>query len=677
MKALSIRNVMLLFMVAAGLGEWYLAYDMYYGFEPFPEEEFYFKMVDNFLRDVVLISLGGLLYFRKKRIPDRIKRYFPVVVTGLVYLGAAVFMVNQLSLDKGVLTTLSVLAGLNNNILLLLVTAMCYHKWLGWKWKTFYFFMYLFTNLTIIADVCYFWQTSMHVESVLFQNLNYYAVKGVLASLSPAMLGSMVASLVVLVLLFRVNEPTRHKPNFAWSLLCVAMVTISLNLVDRIVGSLGMYGVENLIGVYVEIENEKSRQLYRQLLAVPMNINFVSKAMFDTDKMAGAKHVEQRVLTEEDKKTLKELGIAIPKSKVEPRAVAAYDKVVLLILESVHRDYISCYNKNIPEGTTPFINELVFKYPHLNRYYSSAIPTTQGLNATFRSHLIMDKDVPGRVNPSIYTTVQKAGFRGIFLNASSQYYANELREYPDQFGMSEYYAKEYLDKQGYTGASGWGYHNDEMYKATLDMLEKGRKDKIFMVCKTLDMHQPYPYTGIAWENTPDPLVRDNPNFTVRGMYWVDRTLKYFFEEAEKRGLMDDRTLFIITADHNPHSGGEYTKIVTKENDKLSIAPLPLIFIGKNLTTLKELRTEEYASQIDLAPTLLHLLGLEVPEKFMGRNLLQPTRKPYALGYFGGKAFYWADDRHFVDQMDKPVPDSKYEDALSNYIIHMYGVWHEQ
>lgn len=673
---MSIRNILLALLVAAGLGEWYLAYDMYYGFEPFPEEEFYFKMVDNFLRDAVIIGLMGLLYFRKKRIPDRLRRYFPVVVTGLVYLGAAVFMVNQLSLDTGVLTTLSILAGLNNNILLLLVTAMCYHKWLGWKWKSFYFAMYLFTNLTIIADVFYFWQTSMHVESVLFQNLNIYAVKGVLSSMSTTMLSGMVLTFVVLVLLFRVSEPTRHKPNFVWSLLCVAMVTLSINIVDRIVGSLGMYGVENLIGVYVEIENEKSRQLYRQMLPVPININFVSKAMFDTDKMAGAKHVEQRALTEEDKKTLAELGIAVPKPAVE-KVAPAYDRVVLLILESVHRDYISLYNKDIPKGTTPYINELVVKYPHLNKYYSSAIPTTQGLNATFRSHLIMDKDVPGRINPSLYTIVQKAGLRGIFMNASSQYYANELREYPDQFGMSEYYAKEYLDKHGYTGASGWGYHNDEMYRATLDMLEKGRKDKLLMVCKTLDMHQPYPYSGIAWENTPDPLVRDNPNFTVRGMYWVDRTLKYFFEEAEKRGLMDERTLYIITADHNPHSGGEYTKLVKKENDKLSIAPLPLIFVSKNIKPLQKLKTEEYASQIDLAPTLLYLLGLEVPEKFMGRNLLQDTKMPYALGYFGGKAFYWSEKMHFVDQMDKPIPDSKYEDALSNYVIHMYGRWHEE
>ena len=396
--------------------------------------------------------------------------------------------------------------------------------------------------------------------------------------------------------------------------------------------------------------------------------------MIDTDKMASAKHVEMRELTEKDKKTLHKLGIDVPKQAVK-KIAAQYDRVVLLILESMHRDYINYYNENIPEKATPYMNQLVIRYPHMNRFYSSAVPTTQGLNATFRSHIIMDKDIPGKGTPSLFRVAQAAGYKGIFMNASSQYYANELREYPEQFGMQEYIAKEQLEKFGYTGASGWGYHNDVMYEHTLRVLEENRDKKLLLVTKTLDMHQPYPYTGYRWEEMPEG-VRDNPNVTVRGVYWVDKTLEYFFKEAEKRGLMDERTLFLITSDHNPHSGGEYTKLVEKANDKLSIAPIPLIFISKNLGPLDELRTNEYASQIDLAPTLLYLMGLEVPEKFMGRNLLQRARVPFALGYFGGKAFYWSSKQHFVDQMDNPNPNDD-EDALSNYIIHNYGLWHQR
>lgn len=674
MRKVISKLVIVLFLLIAGAVEWKLAYDNFGALDPLPVEEFGFEIFNHLLRDCLLGLIFWTMYFRRKRLPDRLRRYFPVVVIGLMYVGVACFMVYQLSLDKGVQTTLAIIAGINNNILLVLLAAMCYYKWPNLLMKSIYFVAYVFTALTLIFDAFYFWQTSMHVESVLFQNLNIYAVKGVLATTSNILLAAIVGGIAIVLLLFQVPKPSKRKPNFVWSLLCVAMFTIGLNLADKLILRGGMWCVEEIIGSYITIENEKTRLIYRNMLSVPINLNFISKALFDTDKMASAKHVEMRELTDKDKKTLHKLGIDIPKPEVK-KIAAQYDRVVLLILESMHRDYINYYNENIPEKATPYMNQLVIRYPHMNRFYSSAVPTTQGLNATFRSHIIMDKDIPGKGTPSLFRVAQAAGYKGIFMNASSQYYANELREYPEQFGMQEYIAKEQLEKFGYTGASGWGYHNDVMYEHTLRVLEENRDKKLLLVTKTLDMHQPYPYTGYRWEEMPEG-VRDNPNVTVRGVYWVDKTLEYFFKEADKRGLMDERTLFLITSDHNPHSGGEYTKLVEKANDKLSIAPIPLIFISKNLGPLDELRTNEYASQIDLAPTLLYLMGLEVPEKFMGRNLLQRARVPFALGYFGGKAFYWSDNKHFVDQMDNPTPNDD-EDALSNYIIHNYGLWHQR
>lgn len=674
MRKVISKLVIVLFLLIAGAVEWKLAYDNFGALDPLPVEEFGFEIFNHLLRDCLLGLIVWTMYFRRKRLPDRLRRYFPVVVIGLMYVGVACFMVYQLSLDKGAQTTLAIIAGINNNILLVLLAAMCYYKWPNIIMKGIYFVVYVFTALTLLFDAFYFWQTSMHVESVLFQNLNIYAIKGVLATTSNILLAATVGAVALVLLLFRVPKPTKRKPNFVWSLLCVAMFTIGLNLADKLLLSGGMWCVEEIIGSYITIENEKTRLIYRNMLSVPINLNFISKALFDTDKMASAKHVEMRELTDKDKKTLHKLGIDIPKPAVA-KIAPQYDRVVLLILESMHRDYINYYNANIPEKATSYLNQLVIRYPHLNKFYSSAVPTTQGLNATFRSHIIMDKDLPGKGTPSLFRVAQAAGYKGIFMNASSQYYANELREYPDQFGMQEYIAKEQLEKFGYTGASGWGYHNDVMYEHTLRIMEENRGKKLLLVTKTLDMHQPYPYTGYRWEEMPEG-VRDNPNVTVRGVYWVDKTIEHFFKEAEKRGLMDERTLFLITSDHNPHSGGEYTKLVEKANDKLSIAPIPLLFISKNLAPLDELRTNEYASQIDLAPTLLYLMGLDIPEKFMGRNLLQPTRMPFALGYFGGKAFYWSSKQHFVDQMDNPTPNGD-EDALSNYIIHNYGLWHQK
>ena len=187
------------------------------------------------------------------------------------------------------------------------------------------------------------------------------------------------------------------------------------------------------------------------------------------------------------------------------------------------------------------------------------------------------------------------------------------------------------------------------------------------------MHQPYPYYATKWEATPESF-RNNQIVTVHGMYWVDCTLRNFFKAAEEAGLMDDRTLYIITSDHNPHSGGEYTQLVKKEQDRLSVAPIPLIFVSKNTAPLENLDNSTYASQIDIAPTLLCLQGIKPPDRFIGRNLLQQYReKESALGFFGDKAYYFSRDMHFVDKIDEPYPQHEYEDALANFVMYTYYV----
>ncbi|MDD4721844.1 MAG: sulfatase-like hydrolase/transferase [Acidaminococcaceae bacterium] len=650
--------------------EYARAWQFLQGVVPFPENECWVNAINGFLRDTCILGIILMLYFNRKRIPDRIQRYFPVVIVGFLYLVEGFFIIGYLELDVGFLTMLSLFAGVFNNVAIILLVAMCYHHWPNTGMKTIYFLVYIFTCLVIVFDGLYFWTTSMHVESVFFKNLNVYAFQGIVATIVWWKLAILAGLVLVLILLFRVRSQKKRKPNFTWSLLCLIVFGLALNLSYLLSTSAVYLAIDKVAGLDLEADLEKPRQEIRNMVAMPIGVNFLHKAFFDTDKVVkNPLQYKERVLTEKDKKVLMELGV-LPAPIHKLPNVAKYDRVVMLVLESVHRDYAHFYNKKIPAEATPFLDSLLEQYPHLSNYYSSSLPTTQGLNSTFRSQLIYDGDLSGTKQSSIYRVAEANGWKGIFLNASSRYYDNEYREYPQQFGMNEYYAKEDLAAQGYTGASGWGFHNDVMYDETLRLLEANRDKKLFLAVKTLDMHQPYPYYGIAYDNMP-PTVRDNGYITICGMYWVDNTLKRFFQEANARGLMDDKTLFVITSDHNPHSGGEYKEIVQNEKDKQSIAPILMIFVSKNLVPLDNIMTNDYASQEDLAPTLLNLMGLATPSEFMGRNLLEPCVKPYALGYFGGKAYYFSSSLDFVSTLDEAVPDMPEKDAIANYIMQKY------
>jgi Ca2+/Na+ antiporter len=76
------------------------AWNFYKTVSPFPAEEYWTHLIDSLLRDLLLLIVAGLLYFRRRRIPDRIDRYWPVVVTGLLYLLYVAYMVVTLKMDK-------------------------------------------------------------------------------------------------------------------------------------------------------------------------------------------------------------------------------------------------------------------------------------------------------------------------------------------------------------------------------------------------------------------------------------------------------------------------------------------------------------------------------------------------------------------------------------------------
>ena len=139
-------GVLLLFVILAGaiyFWEEQNARLLFAGINPFPEGDYWQTLVNALLRDLVLLIVGYLLFLRRKRIPDRLQRYFPAVVLGVSYLGFAWYMQQKLALDPYFLTTLGILAGLMNNIVPVILSAVWYHHNPSKKNKVFYFAVYL------------------------------------------------------------------------------------------------------------------------------------------------------------------------------------------------------------------------------------------------------------------------------------------------------------------------------------------------------------------------------------------------------------------------------------------------------------------------------------------------------------------------------------------------------
>ena len=115
---------------------------------------------------------------------------------------------------------------------------------------------------------------------------------------------------------------------------------------------------------------------------------------------------------------------------------------------------------------------------------------------------------------------------------------------------------------------------------------------------------------------------------LRSIYSTDRALAYFFAELERRGLFDEETLVVVTSDHKPAYGE--TASFMDADDYMS-GRIPLIFALKGGRERLKFERGISGSHIDLAPTILGLLGLPAPEGYWGSSLLEPGRKGTGIG----------------------------------------------
>ncbi len=100
------------------------------------------------------------------------------------------------------------------------------------------------------------------------------------------------------------------------------------------------------------------------------------------------------------------------------------------------------------------------------------------------------------------------------------------------------------------------------------------------------------------------------------VFHVDRVFGQVVSELKRLGVFD-RTIFILTSDHGEElfDHGRFNHISTSYQELIHV---PLIMAGPGIPAGE--RLQDTVQLLDVAPTLLALLGLEAPDDFQGRDL---------------------------------------------------------
>jgi phosphoglycerol transferase MdoB-like AlkP superfamily enzyme len=166
----------------------------------------------------------------------------------------------------------------------------------------------------------------------------------------------------------------------------------------------------------------------------------------------------------------------------------------------------------------------------------------------------------------------------------------------------------------------------------LDSLPRG--SRFFVSYLPIAGHHPYVF------QPPAPFaVHGDIDRYRNAIFDSDRALGVLLKGLRSRGL-DSSTMVVVASDHGEafgqHSGNfGHTLLLYEENVKV-----PLLFVTPGGGVA--LRVRKTASLLDLAPTVLDLLGLDAPDEFDGASLLYPEVNAalfftdYSLGILGAR-----------------------------------------
>ena len=283
--------------------------------------------------------------------------------------------------------------------------------------------------------------------------------------------------------------------------------------------------------------------------------------------------------------------------------------VVFIFMESMSAKLMQAYGQD--KALTPYLDSLYQESLVFNNIYSAGIHTNHGMYSTLYSFpTIMKRNaMKGSVIPvySGFPTVLKDnGYYNLFFMTHESQYDN-MNAFFRTNGFDEIHAEENYPKEKI--ANHFGVQDDYLYEYALSILNERAKSgqPFFSVLLSISNHPPYvipSYFHPKSEKTEDQIVE-----------YADWSIRQFMTEAQKQPWFEN-TLFVLVGDHGKLVGTPENEMPEAYNH------VPLMVYGKDIEPRS---INNFGGQIDIAPTLLGMLGISYTQNNFGIDLLKEQR----------------------------------------------------
>ena len=305
------------------------------------------------------------------------------------------------------------------------------------------------------------------------------------------------------------------------------------------------------------------------------------------------------------------------------RSIHTKPNVVIFILESMAREYWGNMNPgtSIPnfKSYTPFLdslaeNSLIFTNGFANgrqsiHAMSSVLAGIPSFQTAFTSSPYAKQKIQ-----SLISIADTLGYETSFFHGAGNGSMGFLG-FSNILGIQNYYGRtEYNNDADYDGI--WGIWDEPFFQFMNKTLDK-QKQPFLATMFSLSSHDPF---KIPWKYKE--RFKGGPVEMDKCVEYTDHALRNFFNYAKTQDWYDN-TIFVITADHTNQSNYE------AYNNAINRFAIPILFFSPNKDyNLKGVRTD-LASQTDIYPSIVDLMGYDKPFRSWGRSLIanDPNETP--------------------------------------------------
>lgn len=279
--------------------------------------------------------------------------------------------------------------------------------------------------------------------------------------------------------------------------------------------------------------------------------------------------------------------------------------LVIILEESLGSEYVGCLG-GLP--LTPNIDRLSKEGLLFTQLYATGTRTERGIEAVVSGFL----PTPGTstvklgLSQTNFFTVaellRRRGYFTEFIYGGRRTFDNMSTFFMGN-GFQRIYDKKNFKKPKFFGT--WGVSDEELLRTANELFKDHGDQPFFALILTTSNHDPFEFPDNRIELYEQPKATRN-----NAVKYADYSLGYFIDVAKKEAYYN-KTIFLIIADHS-------TRLQGRDLIPINKFAIPGLVIGPNI---KPGIFDKIASQIDMTPTVLDIMGISTEHPVPGRALL--------------------------------------------------------